>query len=98
MRFRFKAFAWHLAGSAGALTVTLGLLYVGWYHRYSIGVVLNGSALDPPQVGIDTFKLLHVQYAHLQMFAGLRTKESEDDLCLLILGKFAFDKKLRLPS
>ena len=32
MRFRFKAFAWHLAGSAGALTVTLGLLYVGWYH------------------------------------------------------------------
>lgn len=71
---------------------------MGWYHRYSIGVVLNGSALDPPQVGIDTFKLLHVQYAHLQMFAGLRTKESEDDLCLLILGKFAFDKKLRLPS
>jgi hypothetical protein len=32
MRFRFTAFAWHLAGSASALTLTLGLLYLGWYH------------------------------------------------------------------
>ena len=32
MRFRFKAFAWHLLGSASALTLTLGLLYLGWYH------------------------------------------------------------------
>jgi hypothetical protein len=32
MRFRFKAFAWHLAGSASTLTLTLGLLYLGWYH------------------------------------------------------------------
>src|SRR5580704_15236671 len=32
MRFRFKAFAWHLLGSASVLSVTLGLLYVGWYH------------------------------------------------------------------
>ena len=32
MRFRFKAFAWHLFGSASALSVTLGFLYVGWYH------------------------------------------------------------------
>lgn len=32
MGFRFKAFAWHLAGSASALTLTLGLLYLGWYH------------------------------------------------------------------
>jgi hypothetical protein len=32
MRFRFKAFAWHLAASASALTLTLGLLYLGWYH------------------------------------------------------------------
>jgi hypothetical protein len=30
--FRFKAFAWHLTGSASALTLTLGLLYLGWYH------------------------------------------------------------------
>jgi hypothetical protein len=32
MRFRFRAFAWHLLGSASALTLTLGLLYLGWYH------------------------------------------------------------------
>jgi hypothetical protein len=32
MRFRFKAFGWHLAGSASVLTLTLGLLYLGWYH------------------------------------------------------------------
>ena len=32
MRFRFKAFGWHLLGSASALTLTLGLLYLGWYH------------------------------------------------------------------
>ena len=32
MRFRFKAFAWHLCGSATALTLTLGGLYLGWYH------------------------------------------------------------------
>jgi len=32
MGFRFKAFAWHLFGSASALSVTLGLMYLGWYH------------------------------------------------------------------
>ena len=32
MRFRFKAFGWHLLGSASALTLTLGVLYLGWYH------------------------------------------------------------------
>ncbi len=32
MGFRLKAFAYHLAGSASALTLTLGLLYLGWYH------------------------------------------------------------------
>ena len=32
MRFRFKAFAWHLLGSASVLSLTLGLLYLGWYH------------------------------------------------------------------
>jgi hypothetical protein len=32
MRSRFKAFAWHLLGSASVLTLTLGLLYLGWYH------------------------------------------------------------------
>ena len=32
MRFRFKAFAWHLFGSASILTLTLGIMYLGWYH------------------------------------------------------------------
>src|SRR5271168_3697202 len=32
MSFRFRAFAWHLVVSASALTLTLGLLYLGWYH------------------------------------------------------------------
>jgi hypothetical protein len=32
MRFRLKTFGWHLLGSASALTLTLGLLYLGWYH------------------------------------------------------------------
>jgi hypothetical protein len=32
MGFRFKAFAWHLFGSTAALSVTLGLMYLGWYH------------------------------------------------------------------
>jgi hypothetical protein len=32
MRFRFRAFALHLLGSATALTLVLGSLYIGWYH------------------------------------------------------------------
>jgi hypothetical protein len=32
MRFRFKAFGLHLLGSAGALTLVLGGLYLGWYR------------------------------------------------------------------
>jgi hypothetical protein len=32
MGFRLKAFGLHLLGSATALTLILGLLYVGWYH------------------------------------------------------------------
>src|ERR1700689_3940051 len=32
MGFRFKAFAWHLVGSASALALAHGLLYLGWYH------------------------------------------------------------------
>ena len=73
-------------------------LYVGQYNGFSIGVVFNGAALDPPQVGIQTFRSLGVQYAHLPMFAGLRMKESKSDLCLLILGKlFAFGIEIRLP-
>jgi hypothetical protein len=32
MKFRFKAFGLHLLGSATALTLILGALYLGWYH------------------------------------------------------------------
>ncbi len=32
MRFRFKAFGLHLFGSACALTLILGGLYLGWYR------------------------------------------------------------------
>lgn len=32
MRFRLTAFGLHLLGSAGALSVTLGALYLGWYR------------------------------------------------------------------
>ena len=32
MKFRFKAFGLHLLGSATALTLVLGALYLGWYH------------------------------------------------------------------
>jgi hypothetical protein len=32
MKLRFKAFGLHLLGSSVALTITLGLLYLGWYR------------------------------------------------------------------
>src|SRR5271170_572651 len=32
MKFRLKAFGLHLLGSASVLTLTLGTLYLGWYH------------------------------------------------------------------
>jgi hypothetical protein len=32
MKFRIKAFGWHLLASATVLTLVLGALYVGWYH------------------------------------------------------------------
>jgi hypothetical protein len=42
MKFRFSAFGLHLVGSATALTLVLGILYLGWYHWpgwYLSGVV-----------------------------------------------------------
>lgn len=62
-------------------------LYVGRYNDYSIGLVLNGAALHPRQVGVEVFQSLNVSYAHLPMFAGLRMEESKDDLCVLTLGE-----------
>lgn len=62
---------------------------IGKYFHRSLWLHVHGSALDPPTVQINTFRLLGVQYAHLDMFAGLRCKEkSKDDVCVLTLGKF----------
>lgn len=73
-------------------------LYVGRYNGYNVGVIFDGWALDPPQVGMATLGSLKVQYVHLPMFTGLRMKESKDNLCLLVLGKlFAFDMEIILP-
>src|SRR5277367_2787044 len=32
MKFRFKAFGWHLLASVGVLTLIFGSLYLGWYR------------------------------------------------------------------
>ena len=62
---------------------------LGQYNGHTVGLVLDGSALDPPTVSTEIFDLLGVQYAHLHMFVGLRVQEpAMDDLCLLTLGKF----------
>src|ERR1700690_3027573 len=57
MPFRLKAFALHLTGSATALTLVLGTLYLGWYRwpgwyicdAKNLGIVLMGvdSVLVP---------------------------------------------------
>jgi hypothetical protein len=42
MKFRLKAFGWHLLGSSMALSIVLGGLYLGWYRWpgwYLTGVV-----------------------------------------------------------
>lgn len=61
---------------------------LGLYNGHTVGLVLSGSALDPPTMGIKIFDFLKVQYAHLNIFFGLRVQElTKGDLCLLILGK-----------
>lgn len=63
---------------------------LGQYNGHTVGLVLNGSALDPPTVSTKIFDLLRVQYAHLNMFVGLRVQElTKGDLCVLTLGKSA---------
>jgi hypothetical protein len=32
VKFRLKAFAWHVVGSASLMTLVLGALYLGWYR------------------------------------------------------------------
>ena len=52
-------------------------------------LVLSGSALDPPTMGIKISDFLKVQYAHLNMFFGLRVQEltKGDFVPPKILGK-----------
>ena len=52
MKFRLKAFGWHVAASVGALTLVLGGLFLGWY-RWP-GWYLSGAlAVAPILVGVD---------------------------------------------
>jgi hypothetical protein len=52
MKSRFKAFGWHVFGSASALLLVLGTLYLGWY-RWP-GWYLTGLLdLIPIMVGVD---------------------------------------------
>jgi hypothetical protein len=52
MKFRLKAFALHLAGSATVITLVLGALFLGWY-RWP-GWYLTGSlAVVPILAGVD---------------------------------------------
>jgi hypothetical protein len=52
MKSRFKAFAWHLTGSASVLLLVLGTLYIGWYRWpgwYLTGVL----HVLPVVIGVD---------------------------------------------
>lgn len=54
------------------------------YNGHMVSLVLNGSALDLPTMSTKIFDLLKVQYAHLNMFVGVRVQElRKGDLCVL---------------
>jgi hypothetical protein len=52
MRFRFQAFALHLLGSASALALVLGGLYLGWY-RWPGWYLTGARNVVPILVGVD---------------------------------------------
>src|ERR1700752_540233 len=52
MRFRFKAFGLHLLGSACALALVLGGLYVGWY-RWPGWYLTGGLHVTAILAGVD---------------------------------------------
>jgi hypothetical protein len=52
MRFRFKAFGFHLLASALALTLVLGTLYLGWY-RWPGWYVAGVSTVAGVLIGVD---------------------------------------------
>ncbi|HLQ13958.1 MAG TPA: hypothetical protein VK130_12050 [Steroidobacteraceae bacterium] len=52
MRFRLKAFALHLAGSATVITLVLGTLYLGWY-RWPGWYLTGALSVAPIVAGVD---------------------------------------------
>ena len=52
MTFRLKAFAWHVSGSAAALAIVCGGLYLGWY-RWPGWYLANVGAIVLIMVGVD---------------------------------------------
>jgi hypothetical protein len=52
MRFRFRAFAWHVLASSGVLTLVLGGLYLGWY-RWPGWYLCGVKNVVPILVGVD---------------------------------------------
>jgi len=52
MKFRLKAFCWHLLASTGALTLVLGALYLGWY-RWPGWYLSSALSVVPVLVGVD---------------------------------------------
>ncbi len=52
MKFRIKAFAWHLSGSIALLALTLGLVYLGWY-RWPGWYLADLPAVLAIMVGVD---------------------------------------------
>lgn len=73
MKTRLKAFAWHFSGSATALLLVLGTLYLGWYHWP--GWYLTGMLhVLPVVVGVDvvlgpllTFIVANPKKTHRQL-------------------------------
>jgi hypothetical protein len=52
LKFRFKAFGWHLAASACALSLVLGGLYLGWY-RWPGWYLAGALGVLPVLVSVD---------------------------------------------
>ena len=52
MKFRLKAFSLHLLGSASALTLILGSLYIGWY-RWPGWYLADATQVVAVLIGVD---------------------------------------------
>ena len=52
LRFRLRAFGWHLLGSAAVLALVLGALYLGWY-RWPGWYLTKALGVAPILAGVD---------------------------------------------